>query len=114
MPYTQLVPPRSQLSSKSVSVQIRGDLRANLKEISRLTINTQPACPSTNAGYRGDADPFCAEGKNKAGLAGKRHVTAKEVQGHCHKATRSCSAALLHTRGWPFTYSNITGIWARY
>lgn len=89
MPHTHLVPRRSQLSSKSVSVQIRGNLKTNIKEISCLTINIHPERPSTDEGYTGHSDPFCAEGKNKAGLAGKRHVTAKEEEDNCHKATRS-------------------------
>lgn len=78
MPFIPLVSPQSQLFSKSLSVQIRGNLRVNIWRPVVLPSTSTLPYPSTDEGYTGDSDPFCAERKNKAGLAGRSYETAKE------------------------------------
>ena len=104
-PNIQLVPPRSQLSSKGLRVFRSGLPQANMKEIVCLTIHTHPAISRHRWACTRDSDPFCAQGRNKAGLAGRRRETAKEEQDHCHETTRSCSDGLpLGTRRQPFIH----------
>lgn len=62
-----------------------------------------------------EAESLLCRGKERGWVAGRSHETIKEDQGHRHRASRYCSAALpLHTRRWHFTYPTMTGIWARY
>lgn len=82
-----------------------------MKEMFCLTIHTHPAISRHRWACTRDSDPFCAQGRNKAGLAGRRRETAKEEQDHCHETTRSCSDGLpLGTRRQPFIHLIITAM----
>lgn len=48
-------------------------------EIGCLTVNSHPTLSQHRRDYTGDSDPFCAEGENKARLAGGRQEAAEET-----------------------------------